>query len=1071
MVEIFGKRDFFSDFHSFIGFYVKGRMKMAKRITALLLVLLLAFSGSGFAFTGGFIPKQLDAQKPASEITNREATDVPNVDPDQEVRVVVEMDGDAPVEVATKKGKKYDKLSKGERKQLEKAAKNKQKAAKDKIKGKKVNIKYEQEFDAIVNGFSGKVKHGDIAKIKEVPGVKNVYIATEYELSDEEADMKYSKELVEAQQVWRDFDFKGEGMIVGIIDSGIDPTHKDFVLTDPDSADLSEADVNSEISESGLPGKFWTEKVPYGWNYMDNNDHIADLNADTNMHGMHVAGTVAANGDEENGGIQGVAPEAQLLALRVFGENVASTYGDIYIKAIDDAIKLGADVLNMSLGSTAGFVDAESPEQQAVKRAVDNGVVMSISAGNSNYLGSGSAFPYPYATNPDYGVVGSPGVSYDSLQVASFENTNMTVDAVNVRVGEAEPSPVMFLSASQSNPAVGTSYELVGAGLGTPEEFAGKNLDGKYALVQRGGIGFVDKALNAQAAGAAGVFIYNNTDGTVSMASDAAITIPQLFMLKADGDRAAAALKAGQTVTVSFDGNQMSIPNTNAGKMSDFTSWGITPNLDFKPEITAPGGQIYSTINDDKYAIKSGTSMAAPHVAGGSALVLERVDQEFGLEGADRSTLAKKLMMNTSNPVDFDGAPVSPRRQGAGLMQLHAAFTTPVTVTDSNTGEAKVALKEVKDNVVTFSLTAENLSDQEVSYDVSASAQTDTPVNAGIYVSAPNLYGALDLGGVATVNGQATSTIDVPANGKTTFEVTVDVSEWDADLQSIFTNGYWLEGFVKLTDPTDTNPDLVVPYVGFKGDWNAAPIFDAPIWDGATYYGTAGMMSHTSGSSYKYLGVSQATGLIDTGLIAISPNGDGANDSVTSLLSFLRNAKEFSLNVLDKNGKIVKEIVSEEFVRKNYYDGGQGPMYYLFSDWTWDGTGKNGKVAPEGQYYLEVKATLDYEGAKAQTITFPVKLDVTTPKVKTKLGKDGKTVEVDISDKTSGIAYWDVYVDDKPVTEAPYVNGETEHVFANELTKEQTVTIVAVDYAGNTTTNEVKIGSKGNNGVTGNKKN
>ncbi|MEH7385965.1 S8 family serine peptidase [Bacillus sp. JJ1521] len=1042
---------------------------MAKRITALLLVLLLAFSGSGFAFTGGITPKQLDAQKPTSDITNREATDVPNIDPDQEVRVVVEMDGDAPVEVATKKGKKYDKLSKGERKQLEKAAKNKQKAAKDKIKGKKVNIKYEQEFDAIVNGFSGKVKYGDISKIKEVPEVKNVYIATEYELPEEEADMKYSKELVEAQQVWRDFEFKGEGMIVGIIDSGIDPTHKDFVLTDSSKADLTEADVNNEITESGLPGKFWTEKVPYGWNYMDNNDHITDLNADTNMHGMHVAGTVAANGDEENGGIQGVAPEAQLLALRVFGENVATTYGDIYIKAIDDAIKLGADVLNMSLGSTAGFVDANSPEQQAVTRAVDNGVVMSISAGNSNHLGSGSSFPYPYAANPDYGVVGSPGVSYDSLQVASFENTNMTVDAVNLKVGEAEPTPVMYLSASQANPAAGTSYELVDAGLGTPEEFAGKNLDGKYALVQRGVIGFVDKAINAQAAGAAGVFIYNNTDGTVSMASDAAITIPQLFMLKADGDRAAAALKAGQTVTVSFDGNQLSIPNTNTGKMSDFTSWGITPNLDFKPEITAPGGQIYSTINDDKYGIKSGTSMAAPHVSGGSALVLERVDKEFGLEGADRSKLAKKLMMNTAKPVDLGEAPVSPRRQGSGLMQLHAAFTTPVTVTNSNTGEAKVALKEVKDNVVKFSLTAENLTDQAATYEVNASAQTDMPVNAGILVTAPNLYGSMDLGAIATVNGQATNTIEVPANGKTTFEVTVDVSEWDADLASIFTNGYWLEGFVKLTDPTDTNPDLVVPYVGFKGDWNAAPIFDAPIWDDATYYGTTGVMSRVSGSSYKYLGVSQATGQIDTNLIAISPNGDGANDSATYLLSFLRNAKEFNLSVLNGDGKVVKEITSEEFVRKNYYDGGQGQMYYLISDWTWDGTGKNGKVVPDGQYYLQAKATLDYDGAEAQTLTIPVKLDVTTPKVKTTLEKDGKTVSVDVSDKTSGIAYWTVLVDGQSVIDVPYVNGETEHVFANELTKDQTVKIVAVDYAGNVTTNEVKIGNKGNNGNTGNK--
>ncbi|WP_449537896.1 S8 family serine peptidase [Ferdinandcohnia sp. Marseille-Q9671] len=1043
---------------------------MGKKIMALLLVFLLAFGSSGFAVTGGFTPEQLDAQKPKVDNSNLKATGLTDIDPNKEVRVVVEMDGESPVEVATKKGKKYDKLSKGERKQLEKAAKDKQKAAKDKIKGKKVNIKYEQEFNAVVNGFSASVKYGDIAKLKEVPEVKEVYIATEYSIPNEEPDMKYSKELVQAQQAWRDFGYDGEGMVVGIIDSGIDPEHKDLVLSEDTSAELSEEEVTEAVSQHELPGHFFTEKVPYGWNYADNNNDIQDDNVDTGMHGMHVAGTVAANGDEATNGIKGIAPEAQLLALRVFGENVATTSGDIYIKAIDDAFKLGVDVINMSLGSTAGFVDAESPEQQAVKRAVDNGVVVAISAGNSALYADG--YYYPYASNPDYGVVGSPSVSNDSISVASFENTYMDVDAANVSINGGEAEQAMYLSAGQTAPTVGESYELVYGGLGKPDELEGKDFEGKFALIQRGELDFVTKAVNAQNAGAAGVIVYNNTDGTVNMASDATIVIPQLFMLKADGDRFAEALQNGQAVTVTFGSSKMTVPNSESGKMSAFTSWGITPSLDFKPEITAPGGQIYSTADHNEYQVMSGTSMAAPHVSGGSALVLQRVDEEFGLENAERSKLAKKFLLNTSQPVEFDGAQVSPRRQGAGLMQLHAALSTPVTVTDPNTGEAKVALKEVNDNVVTFSLTAENHSDAAATYEVRANAQTDSPVNGGdVFVSAPNLFGALDLGAVATVNGQQVSTVEVPANGTTTFDVTVDVSDWDADLKSVFTNGYWLEGFVKLTDPTDTNPDLVVPYVGFKGDWSAAPIFDTPTWDPMSFYGSTGVVTHVGGGSYNFLGVDQATGEYNTDLIAISPNGDGNNDSATYIFSLLRNAKELTFNVLNKQGKVVKEIASEEFVRKNYYDSGRGAMYYLISDWTWDGTMNNGKRAPEGQYYLQVDATLDYEGAEVQSLTFPVKLDVTTPKVKTKLAKDGQTVSVDVSDKTSGIAYWTVLVDGQPVLDVPYVNGETQHVLAQPATKDQTVTIVAVDNAGNTTTNDVKIGNKGNNGNTGNKKN
>src|SRR5690606_17046537 len=161
--------------------------------------------------------------------------------------------------------------------------------------------------------------------------------------------------------------------------------------------------------------------------------------------------------------------------------------------------------------------------------------------------------------------------------------------------------------------------------------------------IQRGELAFVDKTLNAQAAGASGVIIYNNEDGIVNMASDPSIKIPQLFMLKVDGDKLAEALQNGSEVSISFNGDSITLANPFAGEMYEFSSWGLTPDLEFKPEITAPGANILSTLNDDQYGIMSGTSMAAPHVAGGAALVLERVDKEFGVTGADRVNLAERF--------------------------------------------------------------------------------------------------------------------------------------------------------------------------------------------------------------------------------------------------------------------------------------------------------------------------------------------------------------------------------------------------------------------------------------------
>ncbi|MBS4200659.1 S8 family serine peptidase [Bacillus sp. FJAT-49732] len=1028
---------------------------MFKRSAILLFIFLLTFGNLSFAM-GETLPK--NAQKkiqPKTDVVTE------TVDPNEEQRVIVELKEEAPIEIATKKGVKFEKLDKAQKKQLEKNVKAHQKAVKEKIKEKKVQAKYLKDFTTVVNGFSAEIKHKDIELIKSIPEVKSVHIVNEYERPIAIPEMKYSKELVEAQKAWRDYGFKGERMVVGIIDTGIDPSHHDMVLSDSSTAKLTEQNVVEAITDNGLPGKYYTEKVPYGYNYMDENNEIREIHAEASMHGMHVAGTVGANGDEENGGIQGIAPEAQLLALKVFGNDpeMQSTYGDIYIKAIDDAIKLGADVLNMSLGSTAGFVDPESPEQQAVKRAVENGVLMSISAGNSAMFGDG--YYYPLASNPDYGVSGAPGVSYDSLQVASFENTYMEVDELEYAINGALGSAA-FLSASKTHPNdfVKNTFEVVEAGIGAPEDYKGKDVKGKFALVQRGVLAFADKALNAQAAGVEGVIIYNNADGIVNMATDDAINIPQLFMLKSDGDKLATALKSGQAVKITFNGKTTKIDNPSAGQMSDFSSWGLTPDLDFKPEITAPGGQILSTLNDNKYGLMSGTSMAAPHVSGGGALILQRVEEEFGLHNADRILRAKNLLMNTAKPVDFDDAKVSPRRQGAGLMQLHAALSTPVMVTEALTKEAKVALKQVTDNTVTFALIAENFSDEDVTYDVTANVQTDQFVkNGSDLLVAPNLFGALDLEGIAktTVNGKEVSSVTVPAKGKANISVTVDVSAINATLNNYFTNGYWLEGFVTLTDPTDENPELTVPYVGFKGEWDKAPIFDKPMWDGDTYYGYTGVVTSQGKDKYGFLGEDLNSGDIDPKKIAISPNGDGTQDDALIILSFFRNAKEVKFNVLDANQKVVRTLATESEVKKNYYDGGRAPMYSLSASRLWDGK-INGKQAPEGQYYLQATAVIDFPGAKWQSINIPVLLDVTAPEVNASFDADAQKVTVDAKDNGSGLAYWDILIDGKSVLDKLYTKGETEHQFTKRLSPEQTLTVVAVDYAGNKTEKAVSEG-------------
>ncbi|MEI2401204.1 S8 family serine peptidase, partial [Paenibacillus phytohabitans] len=308
----------------------------------------------------------------------------------------------------------------------------------------------------------------------------------------------------------------------------------------------------------------------------------------------------------------------------------------------------------MSLGSTASFVDANDPEQQAVARAVDNGVLMSISAGNSAHLGNG--FFNPYASNPDIGVVGAPGLSYDSLQVASIENTYVTLEGFKTFIDGKEYKTIGYQKQDTPNFLdlfKDQKQEVVYVGTGEASYYEGKDVKGKIVFAVRPGA-FNYGMIEAEAVkqGAAGVILRGNPPhgDYVNMALNLH-TIPMVTLSIADGNDLDAKFTAGSSIEVIFDGSPVYAPNLEAGKMSAFTSWGVTPNLDFKPEITAPGGKIYSTFNDNQYGTMNGTSMAAPHVAGGSALVLQHVDNEFGLEGKERVQMAKNILMNTAKPV------------------------------------------------------------------------------------------------------------------------------------------------------------------------------------------------------------------------------------------------------------------------------------------------------------------------------------------------------------------------------------------------------------------------------------
>ena len=243
----------------------------------------------------------VNLQKPAAKIPARL---IAPENPSEKVRIIVELEKAPAIETATKKGVLYKELPESQRTSLEASIETDQVNVQASIKKFATNMNIKENFTTVFNGFSAEVDAKDVERIALTAGVKAVTESTEYARPSAQPDMVHSKELVQAQLAWEKYNFKGEGMVVGVIDTGIDPSHRDMVLTDNASGDITSAEVGELLGNGSIEdGKFYTAKVPFGYNYMDENNEIRDIGPGASMHGMHVSGTVGANGDEENGGI------------------------------------------------------------------------------------------------------------------------------------------------------------------------------------------------------------------------------------------------------------------------------------------------------------------------------------------------------------------------------------------------------------------------------------------------------------------------------------------------------------------------------------------------------------------------------------------------------------------------------------------------------------------------------------------------------------------------------------------------------------------------------------------------
>lgn len=505
------------------------------------------------------------------------------------------------------------------------------------------------DFSLVYNGFAVQLNGARPETLSGGPGVRRVTASWLYQPT-----MNASVDLIRASALWPAAGGRanaGEGIKVGIIDTGIDETHDFFGC------------------KASIPHKVYASGVAFD----PTNVLVFD-------HGTHVAGTVAGCVIELTEGpvqdtISGVAPAAELWDYNVFpgfGAGFIAFGGSAFshdiIAALEDTVLDGMDVVNMSLGG--GVQGPHDTLAEAVNATADAGIVVAVAAGNSG---------------PGDTTVESPGSAAGALTAGASTNAHAIVLLAHVTPQVGDPASYEAATGDFDPYEASPAFDVplvdwadtggaVTACVPAPDPGP---VAGNLAVISRGACTFTTKIRNAQNAGAVGVLVYNNVAGPpIGMAHDGTDpfpTIPAVMVSNVDG----AAILASLPATATIEGPGEEVP-AQADIIAGFSSRGPTPfTFLIKPDLTAPGVNVYSSVFDNEFAMFQGTSMSTPHLAGSAALLL---DLNPGWSPAD----VKSALVNTAARVVTDHVTGTEDpgvlTRGGGRADLVAANNTPLTI-------------------------------------------------------------------------------------------------------------------------------------------------------------------------------------------------------------------------------------------------------------------------------------------------------------------------------------------------------------------------------------------------------
>ena len=884
-------------------------------------------------------------------------------------------------------------------------------------------------YSTIMNGFSFETSYGNLEKIQNSGLVENVILPDTYNPST--ATTSTSDAVVNLVDVYETgifnsstVDYNGDGTVVAVLDSGFDCTHEVFnnqqvldtiekdVITIPYISErLSELNASKTTANLKPEDVYFSKKIPFAYDYADKD---FDVNPADSEHGTHVAGIIGGKSNV----ITGVATHTQLALMKVFEDTSGGAKTENILAALEDAVVLNVDAINMSLGTSCGF-DREVDET-AVNEVYDKisaaGITLVAAASNDYSAGYGGPDGNTNkVTNPESGTVGSPSSYTDNLSVASISgvkssyvlaNDNYTFffDECNSIAGKKQDF-VATLQAQDPNFKVGeqNTYEYVTVpGVGVEASYKSIDVTGKIALVRRGDNTFEEKVRIAKRHGAVGIIIYNNIEGQILMTVSEEGHIPACSVTKEVGTILSS--KSGGTVTFSDE--------FKAGPfMSDFSSWGPTPSLSLKPEITAHGGDIYSSIPGGQYDRMSGTSMASPNMCGIVVLIRQYVKEKYPeFTSTEIEEMTNALLMSTATIAkNEENNPYSPRKQGAGLASLTKATNSKAYITVENSKKPKLELGDdpERTGVYTMTFTINNMSDSVLNYtmDLDAFTESVSTSDSNFVSEKANM---LTNNFTVKANGNVINDkkVTVPANGKTTVTITLTLTSKDKDyITKSFPYGMYVEGFAKAISNDEDGVDLNVPYLAFFGDWTEAPIFDKTFFEvdpdaknnaiddddklKADYYATRPFGSYFRNyilplGTYIYnmdADSKAIPGSLDH--IAVSSTYGAIDGLSTVYAGCLRASKEMIYTVTDSvTGEVIWTLTDYNARKAFGYNGSQTPAYNYFRQ-----SSESLGLVNNRKYTFSMVGLLDYgDGGVATNVrnsfSFDFTMDDQAPTIK-----------------------------------------------------------------------------------------